>query len=125
MFCPQGVTAVRWLSEINASAPPSDQTPNSAARPSLVVASKSRSVFSPRRVLDVFACFGRPDDGGETGVKDGGGGCLWACLFKVQMLRPRMCGTSQKWQRAGLFMGDVHKPRIILSLGAADRKVAF
>lgn len=73
MFCPQGVTAVRWLSEINAGAPPSDQTPNSAARPSLVVASKSRSVFSPRRVLDVFACFGRPGDGGETGVKGGGG----------------------------------------------------
>lgn len=57
---------------------------------------------------------GRPDGGGETGVEDGGGvgGCLWACLFKVQMLRPSMCGGSQKWQRAGLFTGTHINPEL-------------
>lgn len=54
-FCPQGVTEVRWLSEINAGAPPSDQAPSTAARPSLVAPSKSSSGFPPHCVLDVFA----------------------------------------------------------------------
>lgn len=54
-FCPLGVTEVRRLSEINAGAPPSDQTPSSAARPSLVAPSKSSSGFSPHCGLDVFA----------------------------------------------------------------------
>lgn len=107
-FCPLGVTEVRRLSEINAGAPPSDQTPSSAARPSLVAPSKSSSGFSPHCVLDVFVWQARRWRGDRG--RGWGGGCFWACLFKVQMLGPSMCGVSQKWQRAGLF---THKPRII------------
>lgn len=72
---------------------------------------------------------GRPDGGGETGVEDGGGerggGLPLGMLVQGSDGPSKHVRCEPKMAEGRPVYRDAHKPRIILSPRAADRRVAF